>query len=320
MADKMIASLEEQVRKKAYEPITDGTAFAGALTSHLRQVSRDLHLEVTFSPRPIPPGGRPGGGGGERERYARAAARNFGFQKLERLEGNVGYLALDEFAAPDLAGDVAATAMTFLSHTDALVIDLRVNDGGSPNAVALLCSYFFGPDPVHLSDLYYRPAKDTRQFWTLPYVPGKRYLGKDVYILTSKQTYSAAEGFTYAMRTLKRATVVGETTPGAAHPSRLHRINDHFAALIPTSRVISPVTGTDWEGVGVKPDVAVPPRLALKTAHLAAVKALAKKAADDPDRVKTLQETITTLERELKELKAGKETAANGARGTTKAF
>jgi len=103
--------------------------------------------------------------------------------------------------------------MNFLANTDALIIDLRRNGGGEPAMVALISSYLFGPEPVHLNDLYFRPDDSTHQWWTLPYVPGKRYGDKkEVYVLTSKRTFSAAEEFTYNLKNLKRATIIGETT------------------------------------------------------------------------------------------------------------
>src|SRR5262249_36093703 len=184
---------------------------------------------------------------------------NCGFEKIERLPGNVGYLEFRQFAPPGICADTASAAMNFLANADAVIIDLRRNGGGDPAMVALISSYLFDAEPVHLNDLYFRPDNSTRQWWTLPYVPGKR-LGskKDVFVLTSKRTFSAAEEFTYNLKSLNRATIVGETTGGGAHPGGSRRINDHFAIWVPSGRAINPITKTNWEGTGVTPDIDVP--------------------------------------------------------------
>jgi C-terminal processing protease CtpA/Prc len=154
---------------------------------------------------------------------------------------------------------------------------------------------------VHLNDLYWRTGDRTQQFWTLPYVPGKRYVDKDVYVLTSKQTFSGAEEFTYNLKNLKRATIIGETTGGGAHPGGVFRINEHFQIFIPTGRAINPITKTNWEGTGVKPDIEVAAELALKTAHLAAMKKVLEKNPDER-LAEELKKSIETVHKELDEL------------------
>ena len=160
-----------------------------------------------------------------------SASINFGFEKVERLKGNVGYIDLRGFTPAEFSAETIVAAMNFVANTDALIFDLRQNGGGDPATVALLSSYLFGPEPVHLNSLYWREGDTTHQWWTLPFVPGKRYAGKDVYVLTSKRTFSAAEEFTYNLKNLKRATIIGETTGGGAHPGGPRRINEHFHGL-----------------------------------------------------------------------------------------
>jgi C-terminal processing protease CtpA/Prc len=166
--------------------------------------------------------------------------------------------------------------MAFLARTKALIIDLRENHGGDPATVALLLSYLFGPEPVHLNDIYWRPDNSTGQYWTQPFVVGRRY-GGDVYVLTSGKTFSAGEELAYDLQSQRRATIVGEVTRGGAHPITIHRIDDHFMAMIPSGRAINPVTHTDWEGVGVKPEVVVPAAEALEKARSLALAKLQKK-------------------------------------------
>ncbi len=302
VAEKMETAIRERLKKGEYDTLTSAKMLAQLLTDHLREVCRDRHLGVRYFVEAIPK--RTGGGPSteERERYRRMAGlRNFGFTKVERLPGNIGYLGLEGFEEAALAAETAAAAMNFLANTEALIIDLRRNGGGDPDMVALLCSYFFD-DATHLNDIYDRPSNTTRQFWTLSHVPGKRYLGKEVYVLTSKSTFSAAEEFSYNLQSLKRATIVGETTGGGAHPTGSHRLNDHFMVRVPMARSINPVTKTNWEGTGVKPHVETPAEQAMKNAQLAALKHLATRQSD-PRLVEQLQTLIGNTQKELDELK-----------------
>jgi hypothetical protein len=302
VAKKMAETIRQRVEKKEYDSITSARALCKRLTADLQEVSRDLHLRVGYSSKPLPKRQSREPSPKERDKMRRfAARRNFGFEKVERLAGNIGYLDLRGFMPPHLAGDTAAAAMNFLTNTDALVIDLRHNGGGDPAMVALLSTYLFPEgNTVHLNDLYFRPNDSTRQWWTLPYVPGKRYAGKPVYVLTSKNTFSAAEEFTYNLKNLKRATIVGETTGGGAHPGGPRPINDHFFVWVPSGRAINPISKTNWEGTGVKPDIDVPADLALKTAHVGALKKLKEAATEDGEWAKELGEAIDKAERELK--------------------
>src|SRR5262249_37311884 len=203
------------------------------------------------------------------------------------------------------AGETAAAAMSFLANTDALIIDVRKNGGGSPGMVALVCSYLFDGRPRHLNSLAWRKSggEEVQQWWRLPYVPGKRYIDKDVYVLTSKRTFSAAEEFTYNLQTQKRATIVGEATGGGAHPGGPQPINDHFAVWIPSGRAVNPITKTNWEGTGVKPDIEVPADQALKTAHLTALKKALESKETDEMLKGQLKSTINKLQKELDALK-----------------
>jgi hypothetical protein len=190
--------------------------------------------------------------------------RNFGFEKVERLAGNVGYVELVTFAGPWDAQATAVAAMALLAHTDAVIFDLRANGGGSPGMVQFLCSYLFD-ERTHLNSLYFREGDRTQEFWTHD-VPGTKLPDVPVFVLTSARTFSAAEEFSYNLRTRSRATLVGETTRGGANPGGLFPIDAQFEIVIPTGRAINPVTGGNWEGIGVEPHVSVAADSALEAA------------------------------------------------------
>ena len=233
-----------------------------------------------------------------RERQLEDARRdNFGFRKVERLPGNIGYLDFRAFQSPGEAGATAVAAMNFLAYCDAVIVDLRQNGGGDPAQIQLISSYFFD-EPVHLNDLYARATDRTENFWTLPYVPGAKAAKADLYILTSARTFSGAEEFTYNMKNLKRATVIGETTGGGAHPTDTMIVQNDFLLRVPVARAINPVSKTNWEGTGVTPDIAVPAAEAFDRAYAMAVEKLAAKASDP--RVKSQYEWILTGEQAKK--------------------
>ncbi|PCC67101.1 N-terminal domain of Peptidase_S41 [Nannocystis exedens] len=282
-------------KRGEYDKITTGHALATTLTNHINEVLRDAHFHVRFSKETLPP--RPAEGKPSAEELARfeefSRHANGGFEKVERLPGNIGYLEVRGFAFPGRGFEAATAAMAFLSETDALIIDLRRNGGGSPEMVAYLCSYLFD-ERVHLNDLYFRPGDETRQFWTAP-VPGKPYVDREVYVLTSKRTGSAAEEFAYNLKNLKRATIVGEVTWGGANPGDMVRLGDHFAAFVPTGRAISPITKTNWEGVGVQPDIPVPADDALRVVQVKLLEQQIAKAKD-PGLKAELEERLRELQ------------------------
>jgi hypothetical protein len=302
VAQKMGQAIRARQKRKEYDSIASGRQFAQILTDHLREVSRDLHLGVTFiqqGPPSAPP--PPGGTQTLEERQRTIAGRqNFGFVRVERLAGNIGYLDLRGFMPPAIAGETATAAMNFLASTDAVIFDMRQNGGGDPAMVAFITSYLFGPQPVHLNDFYSRPTNETRQSWTLPYVPGRRLTNKDVYILTSSRTFSGAEEFTYNLKHLKRAMVVGETSGGGAHTVTGRRINNQFAISVPSGRPINAVTKTNWEGIGVEPDVKMSAENALRAAHLIALeKQQQTLGTDAPGLRNEVATTIQSLRKEL---------------------
>jgi C-terminal processing protease CtpA/Prc len=178
---------------------------------------------------------------------------NFGIHRVERLDGNIGYLDLRRVPVPAIAGPAMAAAMELVAGTYALIIDLRRNGGGAPDGVVFWCSYLFGDQPTHLNDIFRADTGETRQFWALPYVPGPRYLDRPVSVLTSDRTFSGGEDFAYTLQALGRAEVIGETTGGGAHPTRVFPISAAVHIAVPFARSVNPVTGTNWQGTGVVP-------------------------------------------------------------------
>jgi len=247
--------------------VTDGDAFAKLLTDNFREISHDKHLRVDFGPAKMPerPEGAPSP---EQQAQFRKQIEkmNCGFDKVEILSGNIGYVKFNMFADPAFCGPTATAAMNFLANADAVIFDLRENGGGDPKMVAFVSSYLF-KDRTHLNDLWTRKTDHTEEYWTSTDVPGKKLDGKPAFVLTSSRTFSGAEEFTYNLKNLKRATIVGETTGGGAHPVSGHRIDDHFMIGVPFARAINPITKTNWEGTGVEPDVKVPAADALATAE-----------------------------------------------------
>ena len=272
VGEQMARQLHTNAEKGQYAKIKDPNAFADRLTTDLLAVCHDKHLGVHYDPRPVET--HPV----MEDNYELARSRNFGFKELKILDGNIGYLNLSYFEETAKAGETATMAMNFLSNTDAIIIDLRMNGGGSTDMVQLLASYLFEGEPQPLTDIYWRPTNSLTQYKTLPYVHGKRMPRKDVYVLTSQNTFSAAEDFSYSLQNLKRITIIGETTGGGAHPVEQTAASDHFIIHIPQGRSISAITKTDWEGTGVKPDIPVSAKDALLTAQL---KALTKAPEDN---------------------------------------
>lgn len=303
VAKKIETDLRKRQSAKEYDSLNSSIAFAKKLTDDVQAISKDKHLRVGYSNGRIPtPSGKGGPNPEQQAAYEQKVKfDNFGFERVERLRGNVGYVELMGFFAPVLGRETVRSAYGMVANTDALIIDLRRNGGGDPEMVALISSYLFG-DRVLLNTMYWRDSGQTDEFWTTPDVAGTKYLNKPVYVLTSERTFSGAEEFSYNLKNLKRATIVGETTRGGAHPGGPRRLGDHFMAFVPIGRAINPITKTNWEGVGVEPDVKVPKEHALHTAQLLALNAMLKEAKSD-NRKALLNRLISTIQSELDQLK-----------------
>ena len=283
VAKQMGDAVRAQQQHGAYAAVTDGYDFADTLTADLRAVSHDKHLRVNFSPSVIPPQMATPSPEAQAENRKQLQSLNCGFDRVERLPNNVGYLKFDFFAPTNVCAPTVVAAMNFLAHVDALIIDTRENHGGSPSMVSFILSYLFA-EPTHVNDMFERDSNRVQQYWTSPYVPGPRLDKVPVFLLTLKETFSGGEEFAYDLKNLKRATIIGEPTGGGAHPVSGHRIDDHFVIGVPFGRPINPVSKTDWEGVGVEPNVKVSAAEALTRAEKLAADTLAadKRVAANP--------------------------------------
>lgn len=298
VAEQVSAALVAKDAKGGYATSADAEAFAVALSKDLRAFGKDGHFRVGFAPgyQPHPATlTQEAPSQADREQMRReVASMGYGIQRVERLNGNVGYMELRAFGPTDMVSEALSSAMQLLSGTDALILDLRRNGGGEPSTVAYLMSHFFAADDKrHLNDIYTRPTDKTEQYWTTPTV-GTHY-SKPVYVLTSARTFSGGEECAYDFQTQKRATLVGETTGGGANPGDDFSISHDFVAFIPTGRAINPITHGNWEHVGVKPDIATTAADAQKTAYAAILRTLLA-AAKDPEQREALAGTLAKVE------------------------
>ncbi len=288
VAKKMEQYLRKRSKDKVYKDLTTTREFARQLTEDVQEISKDLHLKVRYVPDEDVKFFLDREGMSEeeaeqirQEEIRRERYNNFDFEKVERLSGNIGYLKFNSFAEAEYAGATAIAALNFLANCDALIIDLRDNGGGNPSMIQLISSYFF-EEPVHLNSFYIRTQDSIQQFWTQSFVQGPRMTDVDLYVLTSSYTFSGAEEFSYNMRNLERATLIGETTGGGAHPNTTRFFpNLNVVMSLPFGRAINPITGTNWEGTGVEPHIQVPRDEALDVACLEALKGLVEKTTDE---------------------------------------
>lgn len=276
IAEKTAAHLNKQWKAGHFKDYKTPEAFGEALTTSVQEINHDKHMRIRPSKPYKAPEDSP-----ERRIEEQLDDLNFvrrvsgGFHTVEKLEGNVGYLDLRGFAPVQLGGPIADNYMALLSTSDAIIIDLRKNGGGDPSMVQYLCSFFFDKK-VHLNSLYWRKGNKTHEFWTHNKINGKRLPDVPLFVLTSDRTFSAAEEFSYNMQTQKRATLVGQTSGGGANPGGMMPLNKQLSVFIPTGKAINPITQTNWEGVGVIPEVKTSPEETLEKAH-----ELAKTAAEE---------------------------------------
>jgi Peptidase family S41/N-terminal domain of Peptidase_S41 in eukaryotic IRBP len=267
VAQATASALLAHERAGDYNAVTGGQPFANLLARHLIEASGDPHFTMEYTPNKFPDFSKPPPPESQARYRAATEQANCTFEKVAIEANNVGYMKLNSF--PDLAAcrSKAESAMAALNHADALIIDLRDNRGGYPNMVVFLASYLFD----HPEYMFNPRDPVTDESWTHSPAAGSLLMDKPVYILTSSRTYSGAEQFSYDLKMLRRATLVGETTGGANHSGVLHNLDDHFAVGIPEHRTVNPFSQRDWALTGVEPDVKVKEADALTTAEQLAV-------------------------------------------------
>ena len=269
-AVRMGTAIRKKFREGHYSKITDVHVLAGELTSDLLAVHHDEHLHVEYNPalayelsgdvEDVP--------GMVAGKLRRDRWHNFGFRKTEILPGNIGYLELSGFSRLNQYSKATAdAALKLLSNAGAVIIDLRYGVGGSPDMMTHILSHFF-TERIHVSNIHIRSENTKLSYFTTPDSSYGRLTEIPVYVLTSYKTFSAAEGLAYTLQTTGRAQIVGEKTRGGAHTVTYRPLSSGFVCDIPFGRAESPITGKNWEKVGVTPDVPAPAAEALETAQV----------------------------------------------------
>lgn len=302
VSEKMKEYINSRLTADEYSNISDPAKFAEELTKDLQSISKDKHIRVQYNPEQIKKMKESDHKDDEAitpEFIQQLKSDNYGFRKVERLSGNIGYIDFRNFGPGEIIKDKVANVMGYVEDCDAIIFDMRFNGGGDPSGIQVITSYLFGEEPVHLNDLYFRPKDTTEQFWTLKEIKGKRMPEVPVYILTSSFTFSGAEEFTYNLKNLKRAIIVGETTGGGAHPGSMNIVDDNFAIFVPVGRAINPITKTNWEGTGITPDVGINSTKALTKAHILALENILENSKNENNNYKWLMESLSATLNEI---------------------
>jgi hypothetical protein len=269
VAAKLAEVLRRRLGEGAYADLEDAE-FATVVTVDLQSVNGDKHLRLRHHVDPVPEDGDAAYSSGDFRLEAELEA--FGIAAAQRLAGNVGYLDTTMLYPADLAGPAIAAAMTLLAATDALLLDVRRNRGGTPGTSALLQSYLVD-EQTHYLDIYEREGNRTTQMWTLPYVPGAKFGGtKPIWVLTGPRTFSGGEDLAFSLQQQGRAKTVGEPSRGGAHPREQYKVDTYLDVTVSIARALHPETGENWEGTGVRPDIPTDAEKAFDTAYALALR------------------------------------------------
>ena len=287
------ATLKRALADGHYADAADDAALAALINRDLFAATRDKHLNLEAR-RDVPAERERSVGQADEARAIVVRRSNAGVRRVEILPGNVGYFELTNFFRPEEARDAITTAMQLLSHTDALIFDMRANAGGSPGTVALLLGSLLGPD-IALYDIVHRAPEPADRYATESAPRVGRDVNRPVYVLTSARTFSGGEGFAFLLQERHRAEIIGEVTAGAANAGRAYRVNARVSVRLPAGPVKSAVSGGNWEGAGVTPDVKAPAADALNVAHARALRGLIDRELPGPWR-DTLERALRSVE------------------------
>lgn len=270
--------LQKQLKSKAYDSLNNPGDFARAVSDDLRKISNDKHIGFAYH---VENNQLLDSASEEKQRDEFMRYENFGFVKAERLAANIGYVKLNDFWPLKKTKPTIDAAMAFISNSDAVILDLRDNGGGDPETVAYCCSYFINEKGKLINTIKERNNPVATE-WKVMDVSGKKMITQPLYILTSNYTFSAAEEFAYDLQSLKRAITIGEPTGGGAHPVNDYPLSNNFVARIPYAKAINPYTHTNWERIGVSPDIKTPSHNAL----IESLKKIRDNSADTDTKVK----------------------------------
>jgi hypothetical protein len=272
IAEQLASLLRRRLAEGAYD-VGGAEELARLITADLQSVNDDRHLRLKYHAAPVSPGHGTATLASMRRDFDTSLG---GAPRVELLDGGVAVVELAPMLFPlEWAAEPLSAALTLASRAQALIVDLRANRGGDPDTVAFVCSYLLD-ERTHLNTMYWRSGERSEQSWSLPHVPGACFGGsKPLYVLSSDSTFSAAEELAYDLQQLGRAVVVGERTRGGAHPCKGWTVHPHLEATVPTGRAINPVSGANWEGTGVQPDIPCAAAQSLDQAHALALAQLA---------------------------------------------
>jgi C-terminal processing protease CtpA/Prc len=273
VAARVSNALQKHLAEGRFQKFPTVEALASALTDDLYAMTKDKHLRVSLA-ESVKSNTKGAAAVDDTPREVIARRANFGVRRIEILPGNVGYLQFTAFYRPDEAREVIASAMSTLRHTDALILDLRENGGGSTETVALVASYFYEAQGLPLFEVSPRPPAKVTKFMTEATPLPDRNERRPTYVLVSGSTWSGGEGLAFILQDRHRAQVIGETTAGAGNQARSHRLNARFEATIPNGSVRSAIRNQSWEGTGVVPDIPADLSKALRVAHVRALQKL----------------------------------------------
>ncbi|WP_199551703.1 S41 family peptidase [Streptomyces sp. N35] len=272
IAQQLAGLLQRRLAEGAYD-VDDAEKLAHLVTADLQSINGDRHLSLKHHANQVP--AKKGAANLD------AMRRDFdtslgGVPRVQLLDQGVAVLELAPMLFPlEWAAEPLSAALTLASRAKALIVDLRANLGGDPDSVAFVCSHLLD-QRTHLNTMHWHGDTRIEQTWSQPHVPGPRYGGsKPLYVLTSNRTFSAAEELAYNLQQLGRAIIVGEPTRGGAHPRDGWTVHPHLEASIPVGRAVNPISGTNWEGTGVQPDIPCTAADSLDHAHALALTQLA---------------------------------------------